>query len=42
MEHLAGLSGGMLGKELWRAQLFFIMVVVGGGFGASEAVWVEK
>ena len=23
MEHLAGLSGGMLGKELWRAELFF-------------------
>lgn len=43
MEHLAGLSGGMLGKELWRAELFFIMVVGGGGgFGASEAVWVEK
>ena len=26
MEHLAGLSGGMLGKELWRTELFFIMV----------------
>lgn len=40
MEHLAGLSGGMLGR-LWRAVILY-SDGGGGGFGASEAVWVEK